>query len=439
MGATRRSSTKTWTFLVYMAGDNNLEGAGVEDLREMKEVGSTEAVNVVAQFDRPSGSTRYVLRRGTPLAKDAVATLGAQNTGEPTGLLDFIRWGVATFPGERVALVLWNHGQGWDDTDIFADERGRRDGLRDLRRPPHIRRALFRSTIREIARLTAGPSLVARAILVDDGAKDFLDNLELKKVLTATRRLLGRKLDLLGMDACLMSMPEVGYQARTTVAYTVGSEEVEPGDGWPYAELLAGLAKEPALDGEGLGRLVVKEYLRSYRRGRDAVTQSVCDLGAAAPLAAAVKRLATALREALASAAARHALLDVRNQVQEFEVRDNVDLGDLCQLLRQSTDLPDEVKAAAVAVEAAALGVAGAGAYVLEAGYVGEAMRHTTGASIYFPTVLVSPLYRRLDWARATGWGAFVQDYIDATRSRQDDRRPRRGAAAAAPAHVAGP
>ena len=35
------SAKADWTWLVYMAGDNNLEGAGKEDLNEMKEVGST--------------------------------------------------------------------------------------------------------------------------------------------------------------------------------------------------------------------------------------------------------------------------------------------------------------------------------------------------------------------------------------------------------------
>ena len=51
---------------------------------------------------------------------------------------------------------------------------------------------------------------VARAILFDDNAKDFLDNQEMKQVLADTATLLGRKVDILGMDACLMSMAEVG-------------------------------------------------------------------------------------------------------------------------------------------------------------------------------------------------------------------------------------
>jgi predicted RNA-binding protein with PIN domain len=45
------STQADWTWLVYMAGDNNLEGAGKEDLDEMKEVGSSSELNIIVQFD----------------------------------------------------------------------------------------------------------------------------------------------------------------------------------------------------------------------------------------------------------------------------------------------------------------------------------------------------------------------------------------------------
>jgi len=31
---------KSWTVMVYLAGDNNLDSAGVTDLNEMKRIGS---------------------------------------------------------------------------------------------------------------------------------------------------------------------------------------------------------------------------------------------------------------------------------------------------------------------------------------------------------------------------------------------------------------
>jgi hypothetical protein len=63
------NTTKKWTVMVYLAGDNNLDGAGLVDLKEMKSVGSTDAVNIIAQFDRQGNkgeSRRYYLHKGGP-------------------------------------------------------------------------------------------------------------------------------------------------------------------------------------------------------------------------------------------------------------------------------------------------------------------------------------------------------------------------------------
>jgi len=76
-----RVQQKPWTIMVYMAGDNNLDPDGVKDLKEMKKVGSTNDVNVIAQFDRATGhaAKRYYLRKGGKVTADAVATLGKIN------------------------------------------------------------------------------------------------------------------------------------------------------------------------------------------------------------------------------------------------------------------------------------------------------------------------------------------------------------------------
>ena len=84
---------KKWTILVYLAGDNNLAEAGDADIMEMKQVGSTNDINIVAQFDRAGEretTTRYFLRHGTAPAKDAVQSLGRTNTGDPRVLREFI-------------------------------------------------------------------------------------------------------------------------------------------------------------------------------------------------------------------------------------------------------------------------------------------------------------------------------------------------------------
>ncbi len=415
-----RADRRAWTVLVYLAGDNNLDPSGIGDLLEMKRVGSTPRVGVVAEFDRASGkgARRYLLRKGGTLAADAVATLGRMNTGDPKRLLDFIRWGVETCPAERYALVLWNHGQGWDDTDIYADERHRR--LRRLA-TGRVRHALFRPPVRGMLR-GAIRKHEARAILLDDDAKDFLDNVELKAVLAGATALIGTKLDLLGMDACLMSMAEVGYQIRGGARFTVASEQTEPGDGWPYDRILALLAKHPEMDAGDLAAAIVKVYLASYAAA-DGVTQSACDLARADELAGAVAGLARALTAAVREAAPRQRILAVRARVQSYDVPENVDLVDLCRLL--AAELPDGAVARSCAAVlrvvgkgGGAAGAGGTGGYVVANGSKGAALRDSHGVAIYFPTTAVSPLYPRLDWAKATGWDRFLEAYLAAVRGR---------------------
>jgi Clostripain family len=403
---------KPWSFLVYMAGDNSLENAGLDDLAEMKKVGTQAGVNVVAQFDRPAGATRYGLQKGTSLAQDAVATLGRQNTGSPAALIEFLEWGVAAYPADRYALVLWNHGQGWDDTDIYGNDRSR-----DARRPKRIGRAFFRTSVEKAAGIQKQGGEKARAILLDDGAKDFLDNLEMKEVLAAARKLMDKNIDLFGMDACLMSMVEVGYQSRGAVDFSAGSEEEEPGDGWPYDAILRLLAAKPDMTGEALGKAVVDSYLRSYKGGSASVTQSLCKLAGAPAVAGAVKALGAALTTALGNRAALSAINDARNRVQAYTVRDNVDLVDLCRLLGGLDGIPPDVKQASQGVINAVL-PPGGGAYVAASGWEGDVLKNSNGAAIYFPTVSVSPLYAGLDWAKDTGWGTFLEAYVAAIHRR---------------------
>ena len=46
------ASQAKWTFMVYMAGDNNLDGAALRDIAEMARAGSTKDVNILVQLDR---------------------------------------------------------------------------------------------------------------------------------------------------------------------------------------------------------------------------------------------------------------------------------------------------------------------------------------------------------------------------------------------------
>jgi len=414
-----RAATKAqWTVLVYLAGDNNLDRAGVADLTEMKTAGSTPDVNVLAQFDRAGrGATnRYLLRKGTPLAKDVVQSLGETNCGDPAVLQDFIAWGATRFPAEHYLLVLWNHGAGWDDANVYqgdpfgdapppvvrkgktiANARGRGGPI-----PLRQVRAALRRTDRALFRTTPVVAARTRGIAYDDDAQDFLDSAELKRVLAAAARALGRKIDVLGMDACLMSMAEVAYQVRGAVDLLVGSQESEPNDGWPYDGLLKALVAKPSMTPKELARTIVQRYLASYRSS-EGVTQAATDLAGMEALAKAVDALGRALSAALASPGARGAILEARAAAQEYSAPydDYCDLADVC------TKMAKLVGNRAVTDACAGLDKALRGC-ILVSGSKGEAVAGSHGLSIYFPRRRISKLYGRLDFVRATAWRGFL-------------------------------
>jgi hypothetical protein len=226
--------------------------------------------------------------------------------------------------------------------------------------------------------------------------------------MTSIKKKLTRKIDILGMDACLMSMMEVYYQMRDVAEFSVGSEESEPGEGWPYDRILKALAAKPAMSPEELSKTIVSQYLASYKAS-DVVTQSAVNLSVLTPLATAVNSLAKALKSILSDTASRTALINARAQVQEYSrpYDDYCDLLDLCDLLDKGITKP-AVKTASAAVRTAAASA------IVASGYKGLAVNNSRGISIYFPKRSLSPLYSTLDFTKQSRWDEFLIAYLAA-------------------------
>ncbi|HEX5749526.1 MAG TPA: clostripain-related cysteine peptidase, partial [Archangium sp.] len=112
---------KQWTVMVWMAGDNNLEDAALDDLQELKQVGSTDDVDILVQLDRMGDqqTRRYHVRKGTTADQDIVEEIGETNTGDPQCAIDFFTWGIQRSPANHYLTVLWNHGSGIDETNVY--------------------------------------------------------------------------------------------------------------------------------------------------------------------------------------------------------------------------------------------------------------------------------------------------------------------------------
>jgi Clostripain family len=278
-----------------------------------------------------------------------------------------------------------------------------------------LSRAFFLSSITEVLQLEDEDS---RAIAFDDSSLDFLDNAKLQQAFREAEDKTGKKVSLIGMDACLMGMVEVAYQLRSNANYMVASQEVEPLSGYPYTAILQNLTANIEMTPEALAKVIVREYGHYYegesRGSVPQVTQSATNLMVIEKLAEALGRLAVVLRQLLASEDiyTENALYHAQRKAVRFDDKDFVDLYDFLKVLRNKyagdsddfTQVIDEVMDLVIIEVEPQL--------ILANVTSGVRFERVKGLSIYSPVRGYSQFYERSDFA-SCGWGEFLRVHND--------------------------
>jgi hypothetical protein len=406
--------------MVYLAGDNNLSLAGEADLGEMRSVGSTPEVHVLAEFDcaGEDGTRRYHIERGGD--GEEVEALGETDSGDPATLERFVGWAVERYPAERYALILWNHGGGWAPAEVERLAKAQGAASFDLREAGErastgLGRLFFRSSWRRILELRTPAE---RAVCSDDGSGHSLDTVELGRVLRTIGARLGRPLDFLGLDACLMSCVETAFEAGAGVEVMTASEEEEPAGGWPFGRVLGALAAEPEMTARELGARVVSEYVDDLRR-KDyggAVTLAALDLRRLGRLVDALDGLARALIDGGPGAAAT--VWKAQRATPHFCRETQWDLARLAENIARLGDADAPRRAAGALREELRPAAAGP---VIAGTASGPGVAGCGGLSIYMPPLVqMSPYYRELAFARSSRW----PEWLDAYRASLSGGRP---------------
>jgi alpha-tubulin suppressor-like RCC1 family protein len=267
-----------WTILIYMDSDNNLEQYAVNDFAELALIGSDLNRNVVVMLDGYNGVSLpgnwSDARRGRVLVNDVPDTnwgesLGEVNMGDPQTLTDFIVWGVEEYPAENVALILWDHGDGWR---VQPDAEG--------------------------AGVAAQGKLAPQWIADDITSGDRLTLKELESALedaVANWTHDNDYVDIIGMDACLMGMLEVAAAVESYASYMVTSEdEIQP-EGWPYTAIMEWLEENPTVNAKSFAIQMVNEFGNYYAISGKNATLSAIDLLQAGDVEDAIDELAQSL------------------------------------------------------------------------------------------------------------------------------------------------
>ena len=393
-----REKKAKWTVMVYMAGDNNLDSASLRDISEMAKVGSSRKVNILVQLDRGKDllTRRFYITEGGGYEKDLVETFAETNTGDPKVLENFVLWAIEKYPARRYFLILWNHEGGW------WENGSRQWSVVSRQKKP-----------RNIFWMNSQPetrnSQPERSIAYDDTSRDALDNRELKEVLSRISKKIGKKIDLLGMDACLMQMVEVAYQLKDCVEIMVGSEEEEPFDGWPYDKILQVIKKRPRSWPATIAKRIVREYIKSYEKKNKNVTQSAINLRKIEKVTEKIDALAKELISFLDDAGVFRAITYSRRKSPRF-FRDNyLDLYQFARNLKIRCEKESIKEKAQELISSLRPGRTKA---ILYQRHSGEKVKQTHGISIYFPSSWFNPAYKNLDFAKDLSWGRFLEKYL---------------------------
>jgi len=430
----KSSERKLWNAMVYLAGENNLAEECVFALKEMKRARPrlscnncppTETdingrrdidrqvdkqVKIVAQLDAGGlggNEVRYILKRGDIdglLQNSAITTRDTTETTYRGVLKDFISSSIIIEGlANHYLLVLSGHGNG-----LLSDFLARDNETFDKLSIPKIQWVL-----REV-----------RQDLTENFGKDIGD---------------GFMIDILGLDSCLMSMAEIGYELRHYVRYMVGAEGFEPNSGWPYERILSDLLTNPNMGAEELVFRIVERYVTYYKdflpAGRS-VDQSACNLSKCQALADAVRELANILTEKITEPETKRQVVLAHWEAQSYKDDQYVDLYDFCDLLdRGPGENPDDPMTGSVVMKELKVNDyirtacqkvkrvlnphgkdGGDPPMVMQSCYSGPAVQYSHGLSLYFPWSNVIESYKDLEFANDTNWRTFLLKYIDVTR-----------------------
>jgi hypothetical protein len=390
-----------WTILTYIQADNNLAYFADYNINHMQRVGSTDKVNVLVQWDQPHNNKtwRYKIEKGSKVDAGSLnQEMGVQPVRE---IIDAMAWAKSKFPARRYALILWNHGNG-----VL-----RRNGFNKV--SPF---AWLRVPGLDVNKLTKQE----RGILYDDSQFSFVDNDGLLQALSGVKSILGKKLNIIGMDACLMAMTEIAYQVRQCAYYMVGSQDLEPGEGWPYEPILKSLVENSKQNSRSLASTIVKSYKKFYQHESDC-TQSAIRLSRVYLIRRALDRVITRIQSCakVNASLTKQLVRNARSKALEFAIDDYIDLYHFLDKLHlQASNMRSRYRRSKVRFSSRLLNLMRYAkraqtallSCVVQNG-VGSTFRRAKGLSVYYPTGSIERHYKTMQFCRNSKWLDFISNY----------------------------
>ncbi|MBM3893315.1 hypothetical protein FJ365_02850 [Candidatus Dependentiae bacterium] len=435
------TAKSNWTMLVFVQANNNLSSFAMQNFNDMAMVGSTPNLTTVVQWYQPDkpGIWRYKIELGRMVLDECIAVDPTQSDGTTTNeLVDAMRWAVNKYPANQYSLVLWNHGIGildpiWGKMRPWQVHQPRLGFAQEIIRDnPRIQLAglttdepLLTESITENT-ATATCSLLdyvisdTRGILFNEQSRRYMHNAGLLSALNTIKTdvLKNNKLDLLGMDACLMAMLEVGYLAKDAAKVLVASQEVELARGWNWLEVVT-MMNMPNATPMSIGEGIVSSFEKLYCNRIPFYTQSAINLEGMNQIRESIDTVITLYNEC--KALDKKSMLDLvrkaRRTCQQFSSPHYVDLHSF--LTDMQLNLQALPKTHAVNRSQGLVALQNAISLCknhlesnIIANVAGKNLVRARGLSIYFPTNRMDESYPLTNFAQESQWHNFIKDFI---------------------------
>lgn len=449
-----KTKKKPFTMLIYMAADNDLRSFAARNIKQMAAVGSNQYINIVAHLDIRIANNKKITRRYF-IEQNRIMHVNAydqhsqqMDSGQPETLISACKWAITDYPAENYVLVFWNHGTGALDpqqgriinaTELFNYNPELR--LLELDRTTsilgntdHITRFQDPHNLLWLLEKDESPATCQaidndlqtddpRGICWDDSTGNYLTNQKLDHALQVVRSqyLNNGKFAIIGFDACLMAMIEVGNLIRNHAEVMVSSQEVELGTGWNYQKVLEPFLNRNLTKYE-FAQHIAHVYEETYNKITNDYTQSAIILDALQPLDAAVNEIAKLLIESLRlqkNKSVYNALHASKNKLlcTHFDEPSYIDLHHFLSNLEQNlkhfsfTDiargqilvdgLRKTIPAAKAAIKNAVI-----------ANVAGKNLAQAKGISVYFPENRIHSSYANIPFAQQNNWFKLLQTYV---------------------------
>jgi hypothetical protein len=314
-----------WTIMVYISADDLLANFAIESLKQLRNAAG-KGIFVVAEFDdnqerdarlyffdgnpeKRSVSIEESRIRGDELAR--LKTIRDVDMSRPETLTEFINYACHKSKTQRYCLVLWGHG-----IELLLDEERRFGTTKEPRRRylsiGHLRDALEKTD------LATG--------LLGDHPKTQSNS---------------SSLDIIGIDACSMSMIELASELQGCADFMIASQEDVPDTSFPYENILSDLQAAGVRDDvtkvckmiPSLYSKAFADYIATPGTGVKGITLTSLRLEKTGGVLKPLTKLATALLDASSDELMREVVLSARKKAKDFVFGLLVDLSDFSNCL----------------------------------------------------------------------------------------------------------